>query len=60
MTTDNQIRVAARGYLENVRALQAHRITADEHRATNRTLRADLTDLEWERAKATAFGAMDR
>ena len=57
---DDRTRAAARGYLDNVRALQANSITADEHRANNRALRTGLTDLEWERAKATAFSALNR
>jgi hypothetical protein len=54
------VREAARSYAQNVRALQAGQITAEQHRAENRVLRKGLSEVEWERAKASAIGAMQR
>jgi post-segregation antitoxin (ccd killing protein) len=55
-----RIRLAAREYALNVSALQASAITPEQHRAENRRIKAELTDSEWEQAKARTLSVMDR
>lgn len=49
------IQDAARTYYRNIQDLRAGKVTPDQHRATNRSLREALGDLDWERAKIVAL-----
>jgi hypothetical protein len=60
MASKLTVQEVARSYARNVRALQAGQVTVEQHRAENRTLRERLSEVEWERAKASAIGAMQR
>ena len=57
-TTQITIQDAARAYARSVRMFQAGQLTADQHRQSNRALKAMLSEDQWERVKATAIGAM--
>lgn len=46
-----RVREAALEYHLSVSAFRASKITADQHRAENRRIRSNLTEMEWEQAK---------
>lgn len=46
-----RVQEAALEYRVSVDAFRAGRLTADQHRAENRRIRATVSEIEWERAK---------
>lgn len=57
--SDTLKRIASE-YYANVRALQDHRCTAEQHRAENRRLKDLCSPMEWEQAKLAACASLDR
>jgi hypothetical protein len=49
--SEYRVREAALEYHLSVSAFRAQKITADQHRAENRRIRDNLTEMEWEQAK---------